>query len=46
MPDKVITPKYAFKGCMVTGCAILVFLLGCVCYLIYIFYFDDSLDFE
>jgi hypothetical protein len=46
MTDKVITPKYAFKSCLLVILTILVFLIGCACYLIYTFYFDDSLDFE
>lgn len=45
MPDKVITPKYALQGCWLTILTIIVFLIGCACYLIYTFYFDDSLDF-
>ncbi|MEM1338262.1 MAG: hypothetical protein AAF717_10195 [Bacteroidota bacterium] len=47
MPEEVIPPRYAFKGCLITGCsAVLLFILVAVGYLVYLFYFNDSLDFE
>lgn len=44
MAEEVIRPKEALKGCAFTGCAaVLIFVVISICYLIYIFYFDDSL---
>ncbi|KPM32510.1 Hypothetical protein I595_928 [Croceitalea dokdonensis DOKDO 023] len=44
MPEEAIPPKYAFKGCFITGCsAVLIFVIVAVCYLVYTFYLDDSL---
>jgi len=44
MPEEVISPKYAFKGCFITGCsAVLLFLISAAAYFIYLFYFDDSI---
>ena len=42
--EEMIPPRYAFKGCLITfGFAILLFILVSVGYLLYLFYFDDSL---
>jgi len=44
MAEKVIRPNEAIKGCAFTGCAaVLIFVLLSICYLVYIFYIDDSL---
>lgn len=44
MKEEVIGTKEIFKTCFFTGClATLVLLLALIGYLIYIFFFDDSL---
>ncbi|WP_350287134.1 hypothetical protein [uncultured Croceitalea sp.] len=44
MKEEVIPPKYAFKGCFITGCsAVLLFIISAIAYLVYVFYFDDSI---
>lgn len=44
MPEEVIPPKYAFKGCFIVGCsAVLLFILSAAAYLLYIFYIDDTI---
>ncbi len=44
MPEEVISPKYAFKGCFIVGCsAVLLFLISAAAYLLYVFYIDDSI---
>lgn len=47
MPDEVIRPQDGLKGCMLTvGFAFLTFILIAIVYLLYVFVFDDSLDFN
>ena len=47
MPDEVIRPQDGLKSCMLTvGFAIIAMILISIAYLIYVFYFDDSLDFN
>lgn len=44
MAEEVIGPKVALRGCLtVGGFILLVFIIVSICYLIYIFYIDDSL---
>lgn len=44
MPEEVIRPQDGLKGCLVTvGFAVLMFILCSLAYIIYTFYFDDSL---
>lgn len=44
MAEEVIRSKEALKSCFFTcGIAFLVFVLSAAAYLIYIYYFDDSL---
>ncbi len=44
MAEEVIGPKEGLKGCLFTcGIAFLLFVLSAAGYLIYIYFFDDSL---
>lgn len=44
MSDEVIRPKDGLKSCLFTvGIAVLIFILGSIAFLLYVFVFDDSL---